>query len=78
MDTKSNLFLYLLKDTHIHGVLFYTCGGLAVIATLATLFLPETKGLNLQDKIDQSLNNDKNNAEGVDNKTFDTEVEITN
>ncbi|XP_060552265.1 organic cation transporter protein-like [Ruditapes philippinarum] len=43
-------------NSYFQGLLFYVCGGIAVICIIGTLFLPETKGQNLNDKI--KMNND--------------------
>ncbi|XP_045211659.2 organic cation transporter protein-like [Mercenaria mercenaria] len=38
-------------NTYFRGLLFYVCGGIAVLCVIGTIFLPETKDSDLNDKI---------------------------
>lgn len=45
--------MFLLKNTFVPGLLYYACGSISVICVIGLLFLPETMGRNLSDKIQQ-------------------------
>ncbi|XP_053378933.1 solute carrier family 22 member 21-like [Mercenaria mercenaria] len=45
-------FVYL--NAYVPGLLFFVCGGIAVLCILSQLFLPETRNLNLNDKLHQA------------------------
>ena len=41
----------MFKETSIPGIMYFTCGGLAVIGCCALIGLPETNNENLVDKL---------------------------
>ncbi|KAL4240148.1 hypothetical protein ACF0H5_000942 [Mactra antiquata] len=49
-------------NSYVSGLLYYVCGALSLLSAVGTLFLPETKGLKLQDKIEQSNKDDNNTS----------------